>query len=1072
MAALTGNKIKDSYLGLLKSIDNAPFSPRASGTFVQISDGGGNSLPLYLSTTSINFYNAYTFPSADGTISGQVLSTDANGTLSWVTSSDNQTLAEVLGEGNTTSIAILSTASGNTFGSTTFSGVATLANNSIVSGTPPSVGNNSTKIATTAYVDTQVGTSVTSVALSVPTGLSVTGSPITTSGTLAMSYASGYSIPTDSKQTQWDTAYSNRITSAVVPLNLGSNQISLGTVGVNKGGTGATTLTGILLGNGTSAISGITSAVDGNVLTADGNGGYAFEVSSGDVSISGTPTANQIAIWTDGSTIKGMSALEISTDGTITLSQPNSDDPIVVTNSYNIGGGNIANVTGYNNTGFGNRSLFNVTTGSNNVGLGSLSMQNLTTASSNTAIGNSSMSNDTITGSNNVAIGDQSLLNLQSGSSNVAIGVATMANNDMTGTANVAIGYQSLKDVSSGGGNVAIGYQSLKTNQNQNDNVAIGSSSMLSNTGNKNIAIGTNTLYASGFTISNVAIGHESLKDVTTGSRNTAIGYYSGTDNITGLNNTFIGYQSGYQMTSGNNNVIIGSFGGSTINGSSNNIIISDGDGNNRIQVDSGGNVGIGTTPTDYYIGADNLVVKQASGEGGITIVTADNTNGALYFADGTTDDEAYRGGIYYDHDNDVLNLTTAGTSKFNISSTGLATFNSSVGATIKINTTDAVNNYISFQKSGTDFGYLGTGSSIVPSFVTGDVALRSEAALKLCNGNNAALTITSTGNVLVGLANPATNVGKFEIETASAIAYNPTANITGTNLRLATGGTAATNVTTGISMGIGGNAEAYIGAVQNSSGYADIVFQSYSGSYSEKMRISSGGTVSILSGSNPDLDVKGTVIIRGNSSAHTTHYLTTAAANVAKYNMLDASGNIKNSFSAGGNSYITGGDVYIGNSSISTAQTAIFLQKSGIITNVYAYSSGSITLMEFYKQSAGIIGTISYNGTDTLYNATSDYRLKEDLKDYNGIDFISKIKTYNFKWKNTDIRSYGVMAHELQEVFPNCVTGEKDALDDNGEIIPQGVDYSKIVPMLTKAIQEQQTIIEDLKSRIEKLEL
>ena len=107
-------------------------------------------------------------------------------------------------------------------------------------------------------------------------------------------------------------------------------------------------------------------------------------------------------------------------------------------------------------------------------------------------------------------------------------------------------------------------------------------------------------------------------------------------------------------------------------------------------------------------------------------------------------------------------------------------------------------------------------------------------------------MLITSGGNVLVGLANIATNVGKFEVETASAITYNPTANITGTNLRLATGGTAATNVTTGISMGIGGNAEAYIGAVQNSSGYADIVFQSYAGSYSEKMRISSGGNVGI----------------------------------------------------------------------------------------------------------------------------------------------------------------------------------------------------------------------------------
>ena len=115
MAALTGNKIKDSYLGLLKSIDNAPFSPRASGSFVQISDGGGNSLPLYLSTSSIKFYNAYTFPSADGTVSGQVLSTDANGTLSWITSSDNQTLEEVLTSGNTATTAILSTADSNTF---------------------------------------------------------------------------------------------------------------------------------------------------------------------------------------------------------------------------------------------------------------------------------------------------------------------------------------------------------------------------------------------------------------------------------------------------------------------------------------------------------------------------------------------------------------------------------------------------------------------------------------------------------------------------------------------------------------------------------------------------------------------------------------------------------------------------------------------------------------------------------------------------------------------------------------------------------------------------------------------
>ena len=109
MAALTWNKIKDSYLGLLKSIDNLAFVPRAAGTFVQISDGGGNGLPLYMAVNAIRFHNAYTFPSSDGT-GGQVLSTDGAGNLSFSESSDNQTLQEVLTAGNTTTTSIESSA--------------------------------------------------------------------------------------------------------------------------------------------------------------------------------------------------------------------------------------------------------------------------------------------------------------------------------------------------------------------------------------------------------------------------------------------------------------------------------------------------------------------------------------------------------------------------------------------------------------------------------------------------------------------------------------------------------------------------------------------------------------------------------------------------------------------------------------------------------------------------------------------------------------------------------------------------------------------------------------------------
>jgi hypothetical protein len=172
--------------------------------------------------------------------------------------------------------------------------------------------------------------------------------------------------------------------------------------------------------------------------------------------------------------------------------------------------------------------------------------------------------------------------------------------------------------------------------------------------------------------------------------------------------------------------------------------------------------------------------------------------------------------------------------------------------------------------------------------------------------------------------------------------------------------------------------------------------------------------------------------------------------------------------YTSGGNERMritSGGDVYIGNSTISVLQSAIFLQKSGIITTVRAYSSGTINLVEFYRQNAGDIGSITYNGTNTLYGGTSDYRLKEDLQDYNGLDIIGKLKTYDFKWKDTDVRDYGMMAHELQEILPNYVSGEKDAIREDGSIKSQNVDYSKLVPVLVKGMQEQQCTINTLKN-------
>ena len=106
------------------------------------------------------------------------------------------------------------------------------------------------------------------------------------------------------------------------------------------------------------------------------------------------------------------------------------------------------------------------------------------------------------------------------------------------------------------------------------------------------------------------------------------------------------------------------------------------------------------------------------------------------------------------------------------------------------------------------------------------------------------------------------------------------------------------------------------------------------------------------------------------------------------------------------------------------------------------------------------VVGSIAINASATAFNTSSDYRLKEDLQDFKGLDLVSKISVYDYKWKADDSRSYGVMAHELEEVLPQAVSGEKDAEE------MQAVDYSKIVPLLVKSIQELKAEIEILKNK------
>jgi len=143
-----------------------------------------------------------------------------------------------------------------------------------------------------------------------------------------------------------------------------------------------------------------------------------------------------------------------------------------------------------------------------------------------------------------------------------------------------------------------------------------------------------------------------------------------------------------------------------------------------------------------------------------------------------------------------------------------------------------------------------------------------------------------------------------------------------------------------------------------------------------------------------------------------------------------------------------------------------IYLARSGTALQIHASFINNATV------TPTTVGTITTNGSTTSYNTSSDYRLKEDIVDIEGsIERLKDLKPVNFKWKSDGTRVDGFIAHEAQEVVPEAVTGTKDAVDEDGNPEYQGIDQSKLVPLLTKALQEAVTKIEALEARVTALE-
>ena len=178
-----------------------------------------------------------------------------------------------------------------------------------------------------------------------------------------------------------------------------------------------------------------------------------------------------------------------------------------------------------------------------------------------------------------------------------------------------------------------------------------------------------------------------------------------------------------------------------------------------------------------------------------------------------------------------------------------------------------------------------------------------------------------------------------------------------------------------------------------------------------------------------------------------------------------------------------SGGNVLVGTTSASETSngahfrnfsngTILTVVRDNDLCGIFNRLNGDGGVFHF-RRSSTIVGSISVTSTATAYNTSSDYRLKENVTAVtDGITRLQQLKPSRFNFiADPDTTVDGFIAHEAQAVVPECVTGTKDEVDNEGKPIYQGIDQSKLVPLLTAALQEALAKIETLETRLTALE-
>ena len=492
------------------------------------------------------------------------------------------------------------------------------------------------------------------------------------------------------------------------------------------------------------------------------------------------------------------------------------------------------------------------------------------------------------------------------------------------------------------------------------------------------------------------------------------------------------------------------------------------------ITIDSSGRMLLGTT-TEGNVGADDLTIA-TTGNTGITIRSGTTHNGGIYFSDGTSGADEYRGYVDYDHNGNNLNFATDAVERMRINSSGNAglgvvpnsSWNSSWTA-LQLGATGFVGQ---FQSGATDVTALGTN-------------VWSDGAYKYIETDEAAMIKLQNGTMIFDVAPSGTADSAISFTTAMTIANSGKVGLgidpstlpsfISHAMKIANGGgLSITSPASGdnrlIFFGTGtSSADVQLAAIKNTG--SDLMFLGAAGS--EKMRIDSSGNVGIGTTSPVSkLTVAGQITATGGAVSAPTYSFDNDTNTGISRPTTDA----VNIVTAGSERMRidSSGKVYIGTTTNVNAGAMIVQQAgngTGITVNGVNNTSGAVFM--YFTEAGANCGYIQRVGTTSAvtYATSSDYRLKENVTPMTGaLAKVSLLKPVTFDWKAGG-SSQGFIAHELQEVIPDAVTGVKDQVNENGSINSQGVDTSYVVATLTSAMQEQQALIEALTARITALE-